>query len=93
MVCVPCIFIPLFLWVYHKFLQPYVAPFLNPIWEKITGKKIIAEKPDENGCVGGVCPMKPPKKKEEEKELILTKDSDDENPAMQTRSRRARKAD
>ena len=30
MVCVPCIFIPLFLYIWHKFLQPIVLKFWNP---------------------------------------------------------------
>ncbi|XP_006901447.1 PREDICTED: UPF0729 protein C18orf32 homolog [Elephantulus edwardii] len=36
MVCIPCIVIPILLWVYRKFLEPYlyplVAPFVNRIW-------------------------------------------------------------
>lgn len=33
MVCVPCIVIPVLLWVFHKFVQPFLLKFWNP-WEK-----------------------------------------------------------
>lgn len=38
MVCVPCIIIPLFLWIFHKFIQPYVLKFWNP-WKSVDAKK------------------------------------------------------
>ena len=28
MVCVPCIVIPVWLWVFHRFLQPYLLPLM-----------------------------------------------------------------
>lgn len=28
MVCIPCIVIPLFLWIFHRFLQPLIMPYL-----------------------------------------------------------------
>ncbi|XP_071794532.1 UPF0729 protein C18orf32 homolog [Asterias amurensis] len=28
MVCLPCIVIPLLLWVFHRFLQPYLLPLM-----------------------------------------------------------------
>ncbi|XP_028916342.1 UPF0729 protein C18orf32 homolog [Ornithorhynchus anatinus] len=38
MVCIPCIVIPVLLWVYKKFLEPYIypliAPFVNRMWPK-----------------------------------------------------------
>ncbi|ELU00008.1 hypothetical protein CAPTEDRAFT_129274 [Capitella teleta] len=34
MVCVPCIVIPFLLWVFHKFIQPWVLKFWNP-WAKV----------------------------------------------------------
>uniref|UniRef100_H2Y637 Uncharacterized protein n=1 Tax=Ciona savignyi TaxID=51511 RepID=H2Y637_CIOSA len=32
MVCIPCIVIPLFLWIYHKFIQPWVYPVISKFW-------------------------------------------------------------
>lgn len=38
MVCIPCIVIPFLLWVYKRFLDPYVyplvAPFIARLWPK-----------------------------------------------------------
>lgn len=34
MVCIPCIVIPVLLWVFHKFIQPYILKFWNP-WGKV----------------------------------------------------------
>ncbi|ODN00606.1 hypothetical protein Ocin01_06087 [Orchesella cincta] len=34
MVCLPCIVIPFFLFIWHKFLQPIVLRFWNP-WGKV----------------------------------------------------------
>jgi glutaredoxin 3 len=33
MVCIPCIVIPFVLWLFHKYIQPFVLKFWNP-WEK-----------------------------------------------------------
>jgi len=33
MVCVPCIVIPVLLWLFHKYIQPFILKFWNP-WEK-----------------------------------------------------------
>jgi len=33
MVCVPCIIIPILLWAFHKYIQPWILKFWNP-WEK-----------------------------------------------------------
>lgn len=43
MVCVPCIVIPLLLWVYHKYIQPLILKYWNP-W----GKKEISDINTEN---------------------------------------------
>ncbi|CAK8691276.1 unnamed protein product [Clavelina lepadiformis] len=32
MVCIPCIVIPFVLWVYHKFLQPWIYPVISKFW-------------------------------------------------------------
>ena len=35
MVCVPCIVIPVFLFIWHKYLQPLVLRFWGPLpWDK-----------------------------------------------------------
>ena len=41
MVCIPCIVIPLVLWFWHKYIQPYVLMFWNPWGKKIESKKKI----------------------------------------------------
>jgi len=30
MVCIPCIVIPVLLWIFHKYIQPIVLKFWNP---------------------------------------------------------------
>ncbi|KAM3873750.1 UPF0729 protein C18orf32 homolog [Diretmus argenteus] len=38
MVCIPCIVIPVLLWVYKRFLEPilypFISPFMNMFWKK-----------------------------------------------------------
>ncbi|KAM4528312.1 UPF0729 protein C18orf32 homolog [Odontesthes bonariensis] len=38
MVCIPCIVIPVLLWVYKRFLEPIIypiiSPFINTFWTK-----------------------------------------------------------
>ncbi|OCT98872.1 UPF0729 protein C18orf32 homolog [Xenopus laevis] len=41
MVCIPCIVIPVLLWVYKKFLEPIVYPFISPIINRIWPKKAV----------------------------------------------------
>ncbi|XP_063279281.1 UPF0729 protein C18orf32 homolog isoform X1 [Prinia subflava] len=31
MVCIPCIVIPVLLWVYKKFMEPYIYPVVAPL--------------------------------------------------------------
>ena len=50
MVCVPCIVIPFLIWVFHRFIQPW----LSKIWSK---PEEMVNKVEENL----VCPM--PKRK------------------------------
>ncbi|XP_029650597.1 UPF0729 protein AGAP000931 [Octopus sinensis] len=33
MVCIPCIVIPFFLWIFHRFLRPFILKFWDP-WKK-----------------------------------------------------------
>lgn len=37
MVCISCIVIPLFLWLWHKYLQPIALKFYNP-WAKVAAE-------------------------------------------------------
>ncbi|KAK3610257.1 hypothetical protein CHS0354_022318 [Potamilus streckersoni] len=54
MVCVPCIVIPLVLWFFHKYIQPYISKIWNP-WksqEKIEDSK--KETKERTTCCNGV---------------------------------------
>lgn len=35
MVCIPCIVVPVLLFIWHRFLQPFILKFWNP-WKKVT---------------------------------------------------------
>jgi len=52
MVCVPCIIIPFLIWVFHKFVQPWLSKF----WKK---PEEMVNKVEANL----VCPMPVKKKK------------------------------
>uniref|UniRef100_A0A3Q2VW50 Chromosome 18 open reading frame 32 n=1 Tax=Haplochromis burtoni TaxID=8153 RepID=A0A3Q2VW50_HAPBU len=43
MVCIPCIVIPVLLWVYKRFLEPYLYPFISPIINIFWSKKAVQE--------------------------------------------------
>ncbi|KAL6096779.1 uncharacterized protein ACO6RY_06019 [Pungitius sinensis] len=43
MVCIPCIVIPVLLWVYKRFLEPYLYPFISPIINLFWTKKAVLE--------------------------------------------------
>uniref|UniRef100_H3CPZ0 Chromosome 18 open reading frame 32 n=2 Tax=Tetraodon nigroviridis TaxID=99883 RepID=H3CPZ0_TETNG len=57
MVCIPCIVIPVLLWVYKRFLEPFVYPLISPIintlWPKKavqdTGKNCLVFQTESNG--------------------------------------------
>ncbi|XP_068560812.1 UPF0729 protein C18orf32 homolog isoform X2 [Cebidichthys violaceus] len=55
MVCIPCIVIPVLLWVYKRFLEPFLYPFISPIINTFWTKKAVQEtaasdqKPENNG--------------------------------------------
>ncbi|XP_034047676.1 UPF0729 protein C18orf32 homolog [Thalassophryne amazonica] len=67
MVCIPCIVIPVLLWVYKRFLEPIIYPFISPIISRFWTKKAVQEtgsdgqkvtekcngtcKPESNGLV------------------------------------------
>ncbi|NXE02433.1 CR032 protein, partial [Chaetorhynchus papuensis] len=56
MVCIPCIVIPVLLWVYKKFLEPYIypiiAPFIKHVWPKKAAQEMIATKQGRGGSGG-----------------------------------------
>ncbi|XP_058513335.1 UPF0729 protein C18orf32 homolog [Ochotona princeps] len=43
MVCIACIVIPILLWVYKKFLEPYLYPLVSPFVGRIWPKKALQE--------------------------------------------------
>ncbi|NWS45508.1 CR032 protein, partial [Probosciger aterrimus] len=43
MVCIPCIVIPVLLWVYKKFLEPYIYPVIAPFVKRVWPKKAVQE--------------------------------------------------
>ncbi|NXI56536.1 CR032 protein, partial [Chloroceryle aenea] len=43
MVCIPCIVIPVLLWVYKKFLEPYLYPVIAPFIKRVWPKKAVEE--------------------------------------------------
>lgn len=43
MVCIPCIVIPVLLWVYKRFLEPYLYPIISPIINIFWTKKAVQE--------------------------------------------------
>ncbi|NWS22333.1 CR032 protein, partial [Pachyramphus minor] len=56
MVCIPCIVIPVLLWVYKKFLElyicPIIAPFIECVWPKKAVQETIATKQGHGGSTG-----------------------------------------
>jgi len=51
MVCVPCIVVPLVLWIWHKFIQPYVLLFWNPWAKKVEDENVkgnCGDEPEKN---------------------------------------------
>lgn len=56
MVCVPCFIIPVLLFLWHKFIQPYVLRFWNPWAVKDAEGNTTTEFPFK--CEGGVCAFK-----------------------------------
>ncbi|KAB5549200.1 hypothetical protein PHYPO_G00064650 [Pangasianodon hypophthalmus] len=43
MVCIPCIVIPILLWVYKRFLEPIVYPLISPFISRFWTKKAVQE--------------------------------------------------
>ncbi|DAA31504.1 UPF0729 protein C18orf32 homolog [Bos taurus] len=48
MVCIPCIVIPVLLWVYKKFLEPYIYRLISPFVSRMWPRKAIRETNDKN---------------------------------------------
>ncbi|XP_042310398.1 UPF0729 protein C18orf32 homolog isoform X2 [Sceloporus undulatus] len=48
MVCIPCIVIPVLLWVYKRFLEPYLYPIISPFIKRFWSKKAVQEVPKED---------------------------------------------
>lgn len=57
MVCVPCFIIPVLLFVWHRFIQPYVLRIWNPWAKKDKDGNIIPHDKTEFpiDCSGGKC--------------------------------------
>lgn len=47
MVCIPCIVIPVLLWVYKKFLEPYIYPLVSPVVRRLWPQKGIQQVNDK----------------------------------------------
>uniref|UniRef100_A0A8C1NS57 Chromosome 18 open reading frame 32 n=1 Tax=Cyprinus carpio TaxID=7962 RepID=A0A8C1NS57_CYPCA len=45
MVCIPCIVIPVLLWVYKRFLEPIIYPFISPFISRFWRKAAVQETP------------------------------------------------
>lgn len=48
MVCIPCIVIPVLLWVYKRFLEPFLYPLISPIINTFWTKKAVQETGSSN---------------------------------------------
>ncbi|NXN35846.1 CR032 protein, partial [Rhinoptilus africanus] len=53
MVCIPCIVIPVLLWIYKKFLEPYIYPVIAPFVKRVWPKKAVEESTATNQGRGG----------------------------------------
>lgn len=63
MVCVPCFIVPVLLYIWHKFVQPYFLKYIWNPWEKKDEHGNVINTAPENPfqCKGGVCPFVPKK--------------------------------
>lgn len=53
MVCIPCIVIPVLLWVYKKFVEPYIYPVIAPFVKRVWPKRAVQEPADTRQGPGG----------------------------------------
>ncbi|KAJ7335201.1 hypothetical protein JRQ81_013142 [Phrynocephalus forsythii] len=49
MVCIPCIVVPILLWIYKRFLEPYLYPFIDPLIKCLCSKKPVPAVSKEDG--------------------------------------------
>nr|XP_005173915.1 UPF0729 protein C18orf32 homolog [Danio rerio]XP_005173916.1 UPF0729 protein C18orf32 homolog [Danio rerio] len=47
MVCIPCIVIPVLLWVYKRFLEPVLYPIISPIISRFWRKTPLQDTPQQ----------------------------------------------
>ncbi|NXV06760.1 CR032 protein, partial [Cettia cetti] len=59
MVCIPCIVIPVLLWVYKKFVEPYIYPVIAPFVKRMWPKRAVQEPADTRQGPGGSDPQAP----------------------------------
>lgn len=64
MVCIPCFIVPVLLYLWHKFVQPYVLRYWNP-WA-VTDAEGNTKTEFPFNCEGGVCAFR---RKQVDKEL------------------------
>nr|XP_019559814.2 UPF0729 protein AAEL015238 [Aedes albopictus] len=85
MVCVPCFIIPVLLFLWHRFIQPYVLRFWNPWAKKDKDGNVIKDSGTEFPfqCKGGVCPF-PVKDKNKQQEVTGGDGSSDNGTATTT---------
>uniref|UniRef100_A0A1L8DNY0 Putative conserved secreted protein n=1 Tax=Nyssomyia neivai TaxID=330878 RepID=A0A1L8DNY0_9DIPT len=65
MVCVPCFIIPVLLFVWHRFIQPYVLRFWNPWAKKDAQGNVVKDDSFPFTCKGGSCPFPAGKAKQQ----------------------------
>lgn len=58
MVCIPCFIVPVLLFIWHRFIQPYVLRYWNP-WAKKDADGNVINTPENTkfpiDCSGGTC--------------------------------------
>ncbi|NXU60588.1 CR032 protein, partial [Horornis vulcanius] len=59
MVCIPCIVIPVLLWVYKKFVEPYIYPVIAPFVKRMWPKRAVQEPADTRQGPAGSDPQGP----------------------------------
>ena len=51
MVCIPCIFVPVLLFIWHRFLQPIMLKFWNPFGQVEQPKNDDKSKDEKEGSI------------------------------------------
>lgn len=58
MVCIPCFIVPLLLFIWHRFIQPYILRYWNP-WGKKDAQGNLITTPENTkfpiDCTSGKC--------------------------------------